>query len=215
MSDLHNFRVLCLNSTSKMSLNNIKQRFDRLGIKCSYYDIDDVFDTPSDKQNKFNGFAHLDMIYDFYYNSQSPYGIFCENDIYIHKDIQTFLPKILLDFNILRLDILVLGYELPFIVDESMEEYGFSFKKETNSKSKYTYHNYPDDLNGAKMYILSRKYAEYILERYYRGYIDNTFIDNTGEPFTCTEFIITSEGNRAVISPTIACVNTRTNTEFV
>ena len=215
MTDLHNCRFLCLNSTSKMPLNNIKKRFNRLGIKCSYYDIDDVFDTPSDKQNEFNGYAHLRMIYDFYYNSQNAYGVFCENDIYIHKDIQTLLLKILLDFNILRLDVLVLGYDTPFIVDESMTECGFSFKKETNSKSKYTYHNYPDDLKEAKMYILSRNYAEYILEKYYKGYIDNTFIDNTGKPFTGTEFIITSEGNRAVISPTIACVNTGTNTEFV
>jgi len=193
----------------------MKIRFNRLGIKSSYYDIDSVFVTPSDKQNEFNGYAHLRMVYDFYYNSQHAYGIFCENDIYIHKDIQTLLPKILLDFNILRLDVLVLGYDMSFIGDEPMEDSGFSFKIETNSKSKYTYHNYPDDFKGMKMYILSRKYAEYILEKYYRGYIDNTFVDNTGEPFTGTEFIITGEGNRSLIYPSVACVNTGANTEFV
>ena len=215
MNDFHNCMFLCLNSKSK-------NLFTGLGIKCNYYDITNKFNVPRDVTNnhrEFNGFAHLCMICDFYYNSSNTYGIFCENDTLIHKDIQTTLPKILLDFNILQLDILVLGYATPVVVDESMEKYGFSFKREITTETKYTYHNYPDNLKGTQMYILSRKYAKYILDKYYEGYINDTFIDNTGQPFTGTEFIITHNGNRALISPTIACVNagmnTGINTDFV
>ena len=45
------------------------------------------------------------MIYNFYYKTNKKYGIFCEDDIHIHKDLIEIMPKILLDFNILNLDI--------------------------------------------------------------------------------------------------------------
>jgi hypothetical protein len=91
---------------------------------------------------------------------------------------------------------------------------GFPFKRETNTRSAYTYHDYPDDLVGNQMYVLSRKHAKYLLDKYYTGYIDKTFVDNTGTPFSSTGFIITREGNKALISPAIVAVCAANKTEL-
>ena len=47
------------------------------------------------------------------------------------------------------------------------------------------------------MYILSRKHAKYLLDKYYKNYADedNDFI---------SDIIITKDGNRALISPVLS-----------
>lgn len=47
--------------------------------------------------------GHLNMIKDFYYNSLNEFGIFCEDDIFIHKNLINLLPDIIKDFNLLHL----------------------------------------------------------------------------------------------------------------
>jgi hypothetical protein len=209
MSHLHNYSFFCLSSNFTYQ----EKRFSDFDIKCSYYDIKYASNI-NNSLDEFNGFGHLCMIYDFYFKSENEYGVFCENEIYIHKDIQTLLPKILFDFKLLNLDILLLAYLTPFIVDEFILENVFSLKRERNVNTKYSYHNYPDNLIGTKMYILSRKHAKYLIDKYYEGYITNTFIDNTGESFTSSDLLITRAGNKALISPSVACITAETMNDF-
>ena len=96
-----------------------------------------------------------------------------------------------------------MGYQVHFPITESMATRGFPLKRTITARSAYTYHDYPDDLAGTQMYVLSRKHAKYLLDKYYTGYVNKTFVDNRGEPFCSTGFIITREGNKALISPAI------------
>ena len=48
--------------------------------------------------------------------------------------------------NLLNLDILLLGYLTPFIVNDNMSETGFSVKRQTDIKPIYTYHRYAVDV---------------------------------------------------------------------
>jgi hypothetical protein len=211
MSDLQNCHFMCIYSNNTYQKTNMRQRFAQIGIDCNYHGIPNKTNAGS---IEYTDCDHLQMIFDFYYTTTKAYGVFCEAEIYIHKDLRAILTKILSDFSVLKLDILLLGYHVHFPITESMVTRGFPFKRETNTRSAYTYHDYPDDLVGNQMYILSRKHAKYLLDKYYTGYIDKTFVDNTGTPFSSTGFIITREGNKALISPAIVAVCAANKTEL-
>ena len=204
MSDLQNCHFMCIYSNGTYQKTNMREHFAQVGIDYNYHGI------PNNPINKttagsieYTDCDHLQMIFDFYYGTNRAYGIFCEAEIYIHKDLRAILAKILSDFSVLKLDILLLGYDVHFPITESMVTRGFPFKRETNTRSAYTYHDYPEDLVGTQMYVFSRKHAKYLLDKYYTGYVNKTFVDNRGEPFCSTGFIITREGNKALISPAI------------
>lgn len=218
MSDLQNCHFMCIYSNSTYQKTNMRERFAQIGIDCNYHGIpNNTINKTTAGSIEYTDCDHLQMIFDFYYATTKAYGIFCEAEIYIHRDFRAILAKILSDFSVLKLDILLLGYDVHFPITEAMVTRGFPFKRETNTRSAYTYHDYPDDLVGTQMYVLSRKHAKYLLDKYYTGYFDKTFIDNRGAPFSSTGFIITREGNKALISPAIVSeLRTRErNTDFI
>lgn len=189
----------------------MRERFAQIGIDCNYHHVPNKINAGS---IEYTDCDHLQMIFDFYHTTTKAYGIFCEADICIHKDLRVILTKILSDFSVLKLDILLLGYHVHFPITESMVTRGFPLKRAMTARSTYTYHDYPDDLAGTQMYVLSRKHAKYLLDKYYTGYIDKTFVDNTGRPFSSTGFIITREGNKALISPAVVAVSAENKTEL-
>jgi hypothetical protein len=135
---------------------------------------------------------HLDAISEFYNNTNTTHCIVCEDDIHISKTFASDIQSILKDFDELKLDILMLGYLLPFKIDQS------DMHKHYFPEIKQGYHSYPNDIWGAQMYLISRSYAEYLL---------NTFTIE----FACTkklpynpDWIITKHGNRALLNPMIA-----------
>jgi hypothetical protein len=204
MSDLKNCHFMCIYSNGTYQKTNMRERFAQIGIDCNYHGIpNNMINKTTASSIEYADCDHLQMIFDFYYGTNKAYGIFCEAEIYIHKDLKAILAKILSDFSVLKLDILLLGYHVHFPITESMVTRGFPLKKAMTARSAYTYHDYPDDLAGTQMYVLSRKHAKYLLDKYYTGYFDKTFLDNTGRPFSATGFIITREGNKALISPAI------------
>jgi len=185
----------------------MKNRFNQLDITCSFYDGVNNSDPRIFNNNGFGAWScmigHLDMIQTFYDNSEKEFGIFCEDDIFIHKDFVKILPDIIEDFKLIELDVLLLGYLIPFKI--SSEYNGFEFKSVNNDSNnlKYVYNNYPNDLWGSQMYMLTKKHAKYLLNNYNIEYAIRTLKDNTLQPFSA-DWIITKEGNRALIYPMLA-----------
>ena len=189
----------------------MEYRFKELDIACSFYHGVDSNDPRIFNNNGFGSWScmigHLDMIQKFYDNSEKEFGIFCEDDIFIHKDFVKTLPYIIQDFKLMELDILLLGYLIPFKI--SSQYNGFELKNNINSTSnsnnklKYVYHNYTNDLWGSQMYMLTKKHAKYLLDKYTIEYAIRSLTDNTLEPFS-SDWTITKEGNRALIYPMLA-----------
>jgi GR25 family glycosyltransferase involved in LPS biosynthesis len=205
MKELPDCQFYCLSFNNEERKNTMIRRFNNFDVDCKFYDGVRHDDKRIIDKNLSECllrewsccYGHLDMIYNFYYKTNKKYGIFCEDDIHIHKDLIEIMPKILLDFNILNLDILLLGYLTPFKVNE-MIDIGYSLKRKTNIKPIYSYHNYPDKLTGTHMYVLSRKHAKVLLDKYYENYADNN------KTIFISDIVITKEGNRALISPVLA-----------
>lgn len=208
MTYLYNCEFYCL-SFNNINKKDMEERFNKLNIECNFYSGLQENDERINKSflNKFCKrqwsitYSHLDMIYDYYYNTDKKYGIFCEDDILIHSHFNDIMKKVINDFNILELDILLLGYMVPYklSVDNILSNY--QLKKDMPLDSKFKYLNYPQYLTGTQMYMITKKYAKYLLDKYYYNY---TSIIN--KQFICDKILI-KNGNRALIYPMLAIEN--------
>ena len=181
------------------------QRFNTIDIELKFtppvYQIDQRIPLYADAKVEKRTWAimlqHLDSIRDFYENTNSSHCIVCEDDIMISKNFKNDLPNILNNFNHLKLDILLLGYLLPF-------------KLNTNpyfTSKIYQYYNYPDDLWGSQMYLISRAYAKFLLDKYTIEFA----LNNLDKPYS-PDWIITKNGNKAILYPMIAVEEGSTKT---
>src|SRR3989338_3448600 len=181
------------------------EKFKKLNIPCEMYEnIDSSVDERIIKRDLCDGtkkawsftYGHLDMINKFYHTDKL-YGIFCENDIFIHNSLPLQLNTIINEIEELNLDILLLGYLINYDISNNL-----NISNKSNLNFKYYY--YPNDLWGAQMYLITRKYAKFLLDMYYYNYADKTINDKSLVPFSA-DWIITKNGNRALIYPMLAC----------
>jgi GR25 family glycosyltransferase involved in LPS biosynthesis len=197
----------CLNYNNPERKESMLHRFQSLDISCNFYDGVSAEDERL-KGIPLHGcafscmYGHLDMIYQFYYHTSKPFGIFCEDDLLIHKDFTQCLSKVIEDFPLLKWDVLLLGYLITYNIREN-HYHGFhlveneSFSKE---ESLYQYYHYPDEVWGAQMYMLTRENAKKIIDQYYVGYLEKTLLDNTLTCFS-SDYTITKDGNRMLLYP--------------
>lgn len=219
-----NYQFYCLSFNNPVRKENMQRRFDTLGIDCIIYEgVPPEDHRIASLENAHQRtiwscmYGHLDMISDFVHNTDKEFGIFCEDDIYIHKDLKQLMPKLMTDFNHLQLDVLLLGYLLYFKIEKNNYFHDYSLKDNSSSSdnsSIYSYHNYPDSVWGTQMYMLSRESAKKLLDKYdfSSGYAEQTLHDPTLVPFTA-DWTLTKDGNRALITPILAVEDNQTNYE--
>jgi len=140
---------------------------------------------------------HLDSLRHFYENTSAEHCIVCEDDIHISKYLNADLPELLRNFNEMELDLLLMGYLWPHSIEYNWH---FPVHRENITERGYKFCGYPDDLWGSQMYMVSRKYAKYILD----NFDINVCIENGPSYPYNPDWIITKNGKRAIVSPMIA-----------
>lgn len=184
--------IYCLNFNNVSRNTSMTNRFHNLGITnftmSSGVPLSDprINSTNIDNVKRCHScmFGHLDMIRDFLENDSSPYGIFCEDDILMDSNFVFRLDHIIRDFEKQNLDILLLGYLYPSVIVGD------------NSHNYYEYA--PESIWGTQMYMLSRKWARQIIDKYGCADASTTF-----SPFSA-DWTITQHGNRRIIYPMLA-----------
>ena len=152
---------------------------------------------------------HLDSLRDFVDSEYIPgekgeYVIICEDDIMVSKHLPNDLPEIIETYERLNLDVLLMGFLIPYKITDDNYYYPL---KERNYK--YSYHGYPADIWGSQMYMVSRKHAEILLQKYtienaMKNEMDNIHTNTKPkEPFS-PDWTLTKYGNRSVIYPMMA-----------
>jgi GR25 family glycosyltransferase involved in LPS biosynthesis len=164
-------------------------------------DNDPRIDRPTLPQNIRRNCAimwsHLDMLRAFL-QSENEYGIFCEDDIHIRKECKQLIPEIILNYRRRNLEILLLGYLLPYKpiqikAPKEFPEHGLNL----------TYHSYPEETWGSQMYLLNRKTATKFLDIYTVAYSEATVHDTCMTPFS-PDWTLTKFGRRALVYPMLA-----------
>ena len=200
-----NFCIVVNDNNDK--INNDKINNDKINndtINNDKINNDTINNEKNDIQNNKSlsiMYSHIEIINYFYNNSNTKYAIICEDDIIIHKDIKTLLRKVLIDFNILGLDILLLSYMIPYkiTIEDTLPNY--PLKREMPSDSYYKYHDYPINLSGTQMYMITKEYAKHILDKLHDS------VENLYEKYFTIDSLLLYDGNKALLYPMLAIEN--------
>jgi GR25 family glycosyltransferase involved in LPS biosynthesis len=207
MSMSMSYEIYCLTYNNPKRKEDMTKKFKELKVKYTFVESMDFNDPKlknidNDQKKVFScTFGHIKMLKEFYYNSTYDYGIFCEDDININRNFNNLMPLILIEFEKLKLDTLLLGYLI-------------NIKIPTNDNFHRLYF-FDDNLWGAQMYLLSKTMIKHIIDKYDSGeYAEKTLKDNTMCPFSA-DYIITKQNynTRMLIYPPIAIENGKSTLE--
>jgi len=208
--------IFCLSHKNPRRRENLKKIFSERGLHVHFYEGVDQED-PRIKGRPLDGntsrawsimYGHLDMLR-LFLETDSQFGVFCEDDILIRRDFGIHLPQIIENFKELGLDVLLLGNL------SSNPEFrncsNFPERQITNSGSfpfkYYAYDSNPESaVWGTQMYMLHRDQVRFLLDKYANGYSDKTIYDGTLVHFSA-DWTITKEGTKAIIHPLVAIEN--------
>jgi GR25 family glycosyltransferase involved in LPS biosynthesis len=195
-------KFYCINYKDEKRRGKMQKRWDLLGLDLFFVDpvetTDKRFDIVKEKRELRDWaimLQHLDSLKHFLNNTSGEYVIVCEDDIMVSKHLPNDLPEIIETYESLNLDVLLMGYLIPYKITDDNHFYPL---KERNYK--YSYHGYPGDIWGSQMYMVSRKHAEILLQKYT---VENALFSSSDEPFS-PDWTLTKMGNRAVIYPMVA-----------
>jgi hypothetical protein len=152
-------------------------------------------------------FSHLDMLKTFL-ESDADFGVFCEDDIRLRKNITPLLPEVMLQFRRHNLEILLLSYLCTYIPVELNvhQPHGVI-------EYPYIYLTYQDNLWGAHMYMLDRKTAQKHLDKYNLAYAKETLVNSSLTHFN-PDWTLTKDAERkAAIYPMLSLEGGQVNTD--
>ena len=209
-------KFYCINYKDENRRHKMQKRWDVLGLDLKFIDPVETSDKRLDivrERDPNRGLRdwaimlqHLDCLRDFVENTEyimgekNEYILICEDDIMVSKHLTNDLPEIIESYERLELDVLLMGYLIPYKITDDNYYYPL---KERNYK--YSYHGYPGDIWGSQMYMVSRKHAEILLQKYTVENALSSYLSEGGdkEPFS-PDWTLTKYGNRVVIYPLVA-----------
>jgi hypothetical protein len=140
--------------------------------------------------------GHLCMLETYVQEGTAPYAICMEDDILIRSDINDHLPKIMHDFELCKLDLLMLGYLTPDPLHEMEEKFPII-------NQVFSLHTYPFNVYGTQMYVVKRSHAEWLVHNlgYASGWHEQVLLsDHTYN----ADWVITKMGTTACVYPLLA-----------
>ena len=199
---IENIGFYTVNYKDEDRKNKMISRFDSFKLELIFVDTVEKNDERlanvpenADRRTWSIMLQHMDSIRHFVEKTSKHYCIVTEDDILISKEFVNDLPDIINTFNDLELDLILLGYLLSFKIYDTNNSFVLKARTE-----KYSYYDYPSDIWGAQMYLISRKHAINLLDRYTIEHAIST-IDTM--PFN-PDWTLTKYGKKALISPMIA-----------
>lgn len=194
----------CLSYQSPDRSAKMKARFDTLKLDLNVHEGVNHTDpriathnlSPAIARMWSATYGHLDMIQSFL-ETNKRYGVFCENDVNIHKCLVTELPAVMETVDRTNTHVMLLGYMTLSKIGAWMQGYSV-----IHAESSRTYFSYPTDQWGVHMYMLSRAGAIQIIELFAKGYAELT-LNNPHAAFS-PDWTISKIERRALVYPMLA-----------
>lgn len=198
--------IYCLSYKNETRKQKMLTKFGSLGWPVYMYDGVGPEDSRiQEHQLSSCMLGHMDMISKFYHESSKEYGIFCEDDICIHRRLAEYLPSILAEADRLQLDLIMLGYLMNYHINYN-GLYGHIEIGTIESETGHNIYTFDDNLWGTQMYMISKAYAKELLDNYGMEYA--IVWKNNPEEYTCyaADWIITKKTIKRVLVYPPLCI---------
>lgn len=197
-------KFYCITFKNPERRRKMEERFRNIGIEVEFqegaeFTDERIVNTGADKERRTLSctYGHLDAITRFASQSEKEYGVFCEDDVHIHKNFANELPSIISTVKSLDLDVLLLGYLTPYPI----EPWNNNFRLLTQMGER-RYHSYPDDQWGGQMYMLTLAQAKYFVAKYRdTDYVKRSIQDKSMTPFSPDWTFTKNAFKRALVYP--------------
>ena len=211
MTALQKTQIYCINFNDEMRRQKMTDRFAAIGQPVHF--TEPVYDT--DPRITAIDFAkyphmvartsaimlqHLDSLKTFLDTTDpqtAEYCIVCEDDVLISRNFVQEYESVMSAFQHFQLDVLLLGCLQFFRLYVGASWYDHLC--DASASGKFQIFRHPDHLWGSQMYVVSRKWAEHLVEKYTVGYAEE-HPDLPHNP----DWIITKMGHRAMVYPMLA-----------
>jgi len=200
-------KFYCINYKDEERKNKMAKRWETLGLDLIFTDPVEITDARLDipnidfeKRTWSIMLQHLDSIRHFVEKTNADFCVVCEDDIVVSRHLADDLPEIIKVYNELYLDVLLMGYLVPYRITDDNHYYPLKSRN-----FKYSYHDYPNDLWGSQMYMVSRKHGIALLQKYTIDFALQSLKlpAEIQKPFS-PDWTITKFGNKSIIYPMIA-----------
>ena len=152
-------------------------------------------------------FSHLDMLKTFL-ESDADFGVFCEDDIRLRKNIMPLLPEVMLQFRRHNLEVLLLSCLCSYVPVQV-----YTHEPHGVLEHPLVFLTYHDNLWGAHMYMLDRKTAHRFLTKYNVAYAEATLTDSNLTHFS-PDWTLTKDAERkAAVYPMLSLESGQVNTD--
>ena len=206
-----NFYTFSFQNPTRMA--NMKEQFQAEGIPLQFVEpvpsTDSRLTKAPDNLKRLWGimFSQLDMLKTFL-ESDADYGVFCEDDIRLRKNIRGLLPEVMLQFRRHNLEILLLSCLCAYVPVEL-----YTHTPHGVLEHPLVFLRYEDNLWGAHMYMLDRKTAQKHLDKYNQAYAEETLTNPSLTHFN-PDWTLTKDAERkAAIYPMLALEAGQVNTD--
>lgn len=147
---------------------------------------------------------HLDMIRTFLSDPAQPeYGLFCEDDIYIRRDLAQLVPLLIALYRAHKIDLFLLGYlEKTAIAAVSMNEpsrFAPASALPDLVVRKYGHHQW-----GAEMYMMDRTHARHLLGLFNEDFARRSVLGRDNLPPFSPDWTVTKYGHTVLVYPMMA-----------
>ena len=115
-------------------------------------------------------------------------AVFCEDDVSLHREFGTLLTSARRAFDAMDHDIMLLGCLSP----------------DKPAGDGLCYRDYTDDQWGTQMYMLRRRYAVHLRDKYDHAYALKSLTDESMTPFAADWFITKDTRSRSMVLPMLA-----------
>ena len=208
-SNIKQTQIYCINFNDPERRIKMSNRFGLIGLMPHF--TEPVYDT--DPRISAIDFAkyphmvprtssimlqHLDSLRHFVETADPSieFCMVCEDDVLISRNFIQEYETVMKHWQLLNLDVLLLGCLPYFRLYEGAEWYEYLA---TTTDDKHRIFRHPDHLWGSQMYVVSRKWAEYLYKTYTVEYAQH----HPELPHN-PDWIITKMGRRAMVYPMLA-----------
>lgn len=222
-------KIYCLTYKSPSKKTKMQERLNELGLDCEFVesvsaeDINissDVVRRAKDLKlwypKPFSCFSGFLKIFEKILNGTDDMAIILENDVQLRKDIKKLLPDVIENFKRISPDIMCLVYQ-NYNYDKPLDSFGYfisqpqikpDFKTHADQKEYYDSRIFKHEslkleytkIWGTQMYIITKKFAEFLLNNYGLSYAESSICDTSKNVWN-PDYIINKVGKTVIINP--------------
>lgn len=147
---------------------------------------------------------HLDMLRCFLDDPTLPdYGLFCEDDIYIRRDLGRLMPLLISMYRAHGMDLFLLGYleesRICQVVMAEPQRFAPASELPDLIVRKYGHYQW-----GAEMYMVDRRHAAALLELFNQDFARRSVLKMDNLPPFSPDWTITKYGKTVLVYPMMA-----------